>query len=329
MIGAIQSAVLGAGYAESGGLIAQPAAAPAIGGRFEGGYFTGVIWDTVCTATGERTLGTGEHTLTVPTGHLPFYAGQSVRIAPGPTNAGQVFMNGTVTARTGSSLTVDITSVTGSGTFSTWVVAARWKILVAPKSGGENSSIQYKTANTGAPEECFTLTNGVAATAAMVAANVAAGSVLYPAANWVRGVNAIGLAGYSDWYIPARDELELIWRYLKRISNANFVTGNRLDASAYTRDANLDDTVITYGTNRHSDPAGDAYTTDVPEQTSVIAFKSDGAEAMSASWYLSSTESNTSSEWIQNYSLTSPGRQSANDGKSASFSLRAVRRSIY
>ena len=284
----------------------------------------------MCAASGELAIGTGQRTLTIPAGILPFYYGQQIRIAPGPTNAGQVFMEGTVVTRDDTALTVNITSVTGSGTFSAWVVAARFKIILAPKSGGENASIQYKNANTAAPAECFTLTNGPAATAAMVAAD---SSTVYPLAHWAKSLNdsngGLGLAGYTDWYIPARDELELVWRNLKPVTNDNYTTADRPDADAYTRDANLDDLTQAHGTNRHSDPVGAAYTAGSPAQTSVAAFQTGGAEAMTfgSAYYWSSSEFSATGAWYQGYHTSGPGGQY--DGSKANgFRARAVRRSI-
>ena len=315
---------------QDGGLIDTPAAAPSFGAALEGGFYAGAIWDSVCAATGERTIGTGAHTFTVPSGWLPLYAGQAIRVAPGPTNTDQVFMAGTVTSRTNTSLVVDITSVTGSGTFSTWVIAARWKVIVAPKNGGENASVMYKNANSAAPAACFTLTNGPAATDAMIAADT---STVYPLAHWAKSLRELnsgeGLSGYTDWYIPARDELELLWRNLKPVTNNNYTTTDRYDAAAYTCDANLDDLAATHGANRNSDPAGDAYTASVPAQTAVTAFQSGGAEALTfgSVYYWSSSESSATNAWSQYYNTSDPGDQN-NFNKTIYGRARACRRSI-
>ena len=315
---------------QDGGLIDTPAAAPSFGAALEGGFYAGAIWDSVCAATGERTIGTGAHTFTVPSGWLPLYAGQAIRVAPGPTNTGQVFMEGTVTSRTNTSLVVEITSVVGSGSYSSWVIAARWKVIVAPKSGGENASVAYKNANTAAPAACFTLTNGPAATDAMIAADT---STVYPLAHWAKSLRELnggeGLSGYTDWYIPARDELELLWRNLKPVTNNNYVTANRYDAAAYTRDANLDDVAVTHGANRNSDPAGDAYTASVPAQTAVTAFHAGGAEALTfgLAYYWSSSESTATHVWLQYYTTSYPGIQT-NNAKTNPVRARACRRSI-
>jgi hypothetical protein len=311
-------------------LITAPDAPPSLGDALGGGYYAGAIWDTVTSASGELAIGLGEKVFTVPATPHDFYFGQELKIAPGPTNAGQVFMYGTVADRDETSLTVNITSIDGTGTFSAWVLAARYKIIVAPKSGGENASVMYKNANSAAPTACFTLTNGLAATDAMIAADT---STVYPLAHWAKALRELndgeGLSGYTDWYIPARDELELLWRNLKPVTNGNYTTQDRPNAAAYTIDANLDDALPHHGINRNSDPAGAAYTTSDPAQTSVAAFKTGGAEAMAfgSSYYWSSSEFSASDALYQDFYSSSPGRQYI-FSKSYSGRARAVRRLI-
>lgn len=322
-----------------GGMIDTPTAAPAIGSALEGGYFTGVIWDKMTTATHAGLNFTSlsvndEVTLTVASGYLPLYEDQTLRIAPSPTNTEQDFLAATVVSRAGTSLVVKITEITNPGStnsYTDFVIAARWKIVLAPKSGGENASVQYKNDNTAAPAECFTLTNGPEATAAMIAADT---STVYPLAHWAKSLNdsngGLGLAGYTDWYVPARDELELVWRNLKPVTNDNYITANRYDAAAYTRDANLDDVAVTHGANRNSDPAGDAYTATVPAQTAATAFQSGGAEALTfgSAYYWSSSESAATSAWAQDYTTSNPGFQDYYSKANYAHRARAVRRSI-
>ena len=312
-------------------LIDQPSAPPnAFGDPLEGGYYAGAIWDTVCTASSTHSVATGVITLTIPGNAYPFYFGQQLKIAPGPTNVSQHFMYGTVVTRSDTSLTVEITSVVGSGSYSAWVIAARYKVIVAPKSGGENAGVQYKNANSAAPAACFTLTNGPAATAAMIAAD---DSTVYPLAHWAKAINELndgeGLSGYTDWYIPARDELELIWRNLKPVTNNNYTTADRYDAAAYTKDANLDDVAATHGANRNSDPAGDAYTASVPGQTGVASFRSGGEEALTfgSAYYWSSSEASATNAWSQVYATSHPGRQYGGS-KANGYRALACRRSI-
>ncbi len=325
-------------------LVPRPAPAPAIGDTLEGGYYMGAAWDTVvpsATITLDMATVAVADKIVVPLpdeGPLygyytverwPFYPGQLVRLAP-ISNRTQVFIDATVLARTNSGLRVLVTSKIGStGSFSAWVIAARWKVILAPKTGGKSTiNLAYKTATTAAPAACITLTNGRAATAAMIAANTAAGSVIYPAADFVRGVNTAALSGYADWELPARDWLELMWRNLKPVTLDNNVA-TRPKTNIYIRDANTDDIANEgRGLNRHSIPAGAAYTTTNPAQTSLAPFQSGGAEA--PPWeisFWSSSEYSSTIAWLQAYSTSTPGRQGVAN-KSSSYRVRAVRRSI-
>jgi len=304
----------------------QPGPPPAIGEPLEGGFYTGTIWDTVCAATGETSVATGVKTLTVDSAFYPFYAGQEVRLAPA-NNTTQAFMAGIVVERNDTQITLNITSATGSGTFSSWVIAARWKIIVAPKAQGEHPGLAWKPANTSGPVQTQTLTNGPAATAAMAALNTA--SVQYPLAGWIANINATGgINGYTDWYIPARDELELIWRNLKPITNNN-VLSRSTAAIDYFRDANTDDSGFEInGENRHSDPIGAGYSTTVPAQTAVTAFRTGGAEFMEGANYWSSSEFSATHAWVQSYGTGAQISGNSPSTKNTSNRARAVRRSI-
>jgi hypothetical protein len=235
-------------------------------------------------------------------------------------------MIGTVTASNGTSLTVNVASVDGSGTLTDWSIMAKFRVIVAPKSSGENSSKQYKNSNDGTIAAAGTLTEGLKATLALVADG---NSTVYPAAHFC---NDLSIGGYSDWYLPARDELELIYRNLKPVTNNNYTTTDRPTGATpdYKNLGSLGDVANTHGLNNNSDPQGVAYTSGSPAQTSVAAFQSGGAEAMafgSTERYWSSTEYSTTGAWSPTYVTGSPGRQ-ANAGKSDSFYVRAVRRSI-
>jgi hypothetical protein len=234
-------------------------------------------------------------------------------------------MIGTVTGSNGTSLTVNVTSVDGSGTLTDWSIMAKFRVIVAPKSSGEDTGKQYKNANTGTIAAAGTLTEGLKATLALVADG---NSTVYPAAHFC---NDLSIGGYSDWYLPARDELELIWRNLKPVTDNNFTTTDRPTGATpdYKNLGSLGDVANTHGLNNNSDPQGVAYTTTVPGQTAVAAFQSGGAEEMTfgSNRYWSSTEYGTTTAWTQLYLTSFPGRQ-ANPGKNDSYYVRAVRRSI-
>lgn len=88
--------------------------------------------------------------------------------------------------------------------------------------------------------------------------------------------------GYNDWYIPARDELEIIYRQLKPTAEWNL---------AAFRD----------GENPGSVPPGHAYSFASPMQTGSKIFQSDGEEALAAGYYWSSTQSSLYAAWTQNF----------------------------
>lgn len=304
--------------------IATPTATPSIGASFEGGFYTGLIWNQVTQSSTSTTIGTGSKTFTVTDAAPLFYSGQAVEVRS-RANPSTARMKGTVTASVGTTLTVNVTSVDGSGTLTDWSIMAKYRVIVAPKSSGESSSKQYKNANTAAPSATGTLTEGKKATDAMVAADT---STVYPAAHYC---NDLTINSYSDWYLPARDELELIWRNLKPVTDSNYTSTNRPTGATpdYKNLGSLGDTANTHGLNNNSDPQGVAYTSGSPAQTSVAAFQSGGAEAMAfgSNYYWSSTEYSSSVAWLQSYDTSYPGAQ-LDTFKTSSTYVRAVRRSI-
>ncbi|MBS7350090.1 MAG: DUF1566 domain-containing protein, partial [Comamonas sp.] len=188
-----------------------------------------------------------------------------------------------------------------------------------------HAGIVLKNANTRLPTACRTLTEGCAATQAMRDADT---STVYPAAHWARNLN---IGGRTDWYIPARDELELCWRNLKPTTTANHVTANRPAAADlnYANNGSYGDTDNRHGTNNNSSPTGAAYTADVPGQTAATAFRTGGAEAyeFGSPYYWSSSEYSATYAWCQYWYSSNPGPQH-NVGKSSAYRVRAVRRSI-
>jgi hypothetical protein len=304
--------------------IATPTATPAIGGALEGGFHTGLIWNQVTQSATSTAIGTGSKTFTVTDSAPLFYSGQAVEVRS-RANPATARMIGTVTGSSGTTLTVNVTSVDGSGTLTDWSVMAKFRVIVAPKSSGENSSKLYKVANTGTIAAAGTLTEGLKATLALVADG---DSTVYPAAHFC---NDLSIGGYSDWYLPARDELELIYRNLKPVTDNNSTTGRSTGATPdYKNLGSLGDTSASHGVNNNSDPQGVAYTSGSPAQTSVAAFQSGGAEAMafgSTERYWASTEYSTANAWTQYYATNYFGSQLEN-AKASNYYVRAVRRSI-
>ena len=182
-------------------------------------------------------------------------------------------------------------------------------IIVAPKATGETAAM-WNTTNTAGPSGVQTLTNGPASTLAMFNA----GSTLYPAATYCHNLS---IGGFTDWYLPARDELEVVYRAFKPTSVTN--SAGARPATGFGGDG------LVSGTNANSIPAGAAYTTGSPAQTAVAKYITvSGTEAFTATDYWSSTELSATYAWgqyfgngIQNYS-----------GKANTVYVRAVRRLI-
>jgi hypothetical protein len=202
---------------------------------------------------------------------------------------------------------------------------ARYRVIVAPKSSGENASIAYKNATTAAPTACQTISEGRKATLAMVGADT---STVYPAAWWCYGLN---IGGRTDWYLPARDELELCWRNLKPTTDANYATADRGTGygASYATLGSYGDTSAAHGNNPNSAPAGAAYTAGVPSQTAATAFRTSGTEVFEygAAYYWSASEYSAANAWYQNWDSSLPGYQN-NHYKTNAYRVRAVRRSI-
>jgi hypothetical protein len=306
--------------------IPTPAPTPAnYGDPFEGGFYAGLFWNQIARSSSSKTLQTGTQTFTVPdmTTSPIVYEGQllEVRSRANPNNK----FIGTVTGAAGTTLTLNVSSIQGSGTFSDWSIMSRFRSINAPKASGEIASIALKNANTAFPTACQTLTEGWEATLAMVAAGDA---TEYPAAHAVR---AMVINGKDDWYIPARDQRELDWRNLKPVTDNNYVTANRPTAAAfnYANDGSYGDTANTHGVNNNSSPTGSDYTASVPAQTAATTFRTGGAEAFDfgSSYYWTSSEYDASHAWLQYWDSSAPGLQSSSGGSYA-LRLRAVRRSI-
>lgn len=132
-------------------------------------------------------------------------------------------------------------------------------LIVAPKSEGDHDDIAWNKSLKKVEGAQFYF-DGRANTQAMAEA----GS---KAAQWALGLK---INGHDDWYIPSRDELELVYRNLKPGKEENYT--------------------YRHGENPSSVPVGYPYTEDAPGQTEVEAFRSGGAEAMEEAWYWTSTQ---------------------------------------
>lgn len=168
-------------------------------------------------------------------------------------------------------------------------------LIVGPVASAENASKQWKNANT-ATTGADSVIDGPQNTADMVADGNA---TVYPAAHFC---NDLVIGGFSDWYMPAKNELEVCYYNLKPTTTNNN-TGS--------------------GTNTNAVPSrGSNYTSGTPAQTSATDFQSTGTEDFAAAYYWSSTEHSATNAWLQYFNN---GYQ-VNTNKNYSDRVRAVRR---
>jgi hypothetical protein len=168
-------------------------------------------------------------------------------------------------------------------------------LVVAPYATGQ-SNLQWKTsasATTGTQSDIDGPTNSN---------NM--NNASHPAAQFCKGLT---IGGYSDWYMPARNELEVQYYFLKPTAVNNKTT---------------------FGSNPNAvspQPVSTNYTLESPAQTSATNFQSGGAEAFDAATYWSSTEnpSITYTAFRKNF-YYGGGEYFAN--KSGARRVRAVRR---
>jgi hypothetical protein len=175
-------------------------------------------------------------------------------------------------------------------------------LIVAPRATGASgsnytltTSYQWKTLPTTTTNTTSTF-DGAANTAAMVTAGIND----HPAAKFCVDLS---IGGYSDWYLPARYELDIAYYNLKPTTENN---------------------TTSFGINPYSVPERTAnYTAGDPAQTSVTAFKNTGSEPFTAVFHWSSTESSSTDAWELTFSN---GTQFDFFGKDFPRSVRAFRK---
>jgi uncharacterized protein with NRDE domain len=169
---------------------------------------------------------------------------------------------------------------------------ADYNLVIGPVASAQNTNIKFKTSRTDDPGATSVI-DGPANSTAMNDAS-------HPAAQFCKAVTT---GGNSDWYMPAKNELEVCYYNLKPTTNTN-------DTSS--------------GINANAVPArASNYTAGNPAQTSAAIFvTSTGAEAFVNSHYWNSTQNGA----------TTANRQYFNTGnqdttyKNYYSRVRAVRR---
>ena len=174
---------------------------------------------------------------------------------------------------------------------------ATHNLVIGPVASAENSSRYYKNANSATPG-AESVIDGVQNTADMVADGNA---TIYPAAHFC---NDLVIGGFSDWYMPAKNELDVCYYNLKPTTTSNITSAGANTNAVPSRASNN-----TGGT---------------PAQTSATDFRDTGAEDFATTFYWSSTEntSNTAASFAQNFL---DGNQISYD-KASLRRVRAIRR---
>lgn len=102
------------------------------------------------------------------------------------------------------------------------VFSSVYALFLAPKSTGQNNSVQWKTSNT-ATTNTQNMDDGYANLQAMVTAGIAQ----HPMGNWCRNLT---IGGHTDWYPPSFNELDRIYTNRNSIVGADAID---VDASYY------------------------------------------------------------------------------------------------
>jgi hypothetical protein len=171
---------------------------------------------------------------------------------------------------------------------------ADYNLVIGPKASAQSgSTLQFKTSNTDDPGAVSRIT-GPANSASM-------DNAAHPAAQFCEGLT---IGGFSDWYWPAVNEMEICYFNLKPSTSNN---------------------AVGQGDNSNSVPSRSLiyYTSGNPAQTSATIFRTGNAEAFNVDYYWSSTQSTATQGWIESFYN---GQQIYSYQKTNSWKVRAARR---
>jgi hypothetical protein len=147
---------------------------------------------------------------------------------------------------------------------------ADYNLVIAPKSSGENSSKQWKTTNSS--------TSGTSSVIDGPTNSSNMNNASHPAAQFCEGLT---IGSFSDWYLPAKNELEVCYFNLKPTTTSNNTAS---------------------GTNTNAVPSrGSNYTAGTPSQTAATDFQTGNTEAFASTVYFSSTETSTITAFDHNF----------------------------
>ena len=177
-------------------------------------------------------------------------------------------------AGAGTAAVPEIGAAYGGGFFAGQVSTAGtgvadYNLVVGPAASAQTVDLAWKTTNT------TTAGTGSVINGSTNSSNM--NNASHPSAQFCEAVSA---GGFTDWYMPAKNELEVCYYNLKPATTANS-TGSGINANAVPARASN-------------------YTSGNPARTSVAAFQSGGAEAFdSTRQYWASSEYSAVYAWKQ------------------------------
>lgn len=242
--------------------------------------------------------------ITVPEGFLAVATTYHVRARHKGTAYGYGAWGASTSFTTAASFVPTVPGTPFAGGYyvgRTVISGEEYALVVAPKAQGEIN--QYNWKNT---------SSSTLAAASVIdgRANTLAMDSNHPAASFCKGL-AIG--GFTDWYLPARDELELMYRNLKpnATNNATFTrdgTGwqQGLDdglAGLSGTDVAVPNDGLAMGFNANTLPTSGGYTAVAPVMTASALFQAGGSESLPTVCWASTYHQAGSGEWawVQNF----------------------------
>ena len=257
-----------------------------------GGAITGYVVQAIKTSDGSTTSASGASSPISVTG----LAGTAYTFKVFATNA---YGPSPLSAASNSATPLVIGAALGGGFLAGQISTAGnsiadYNLVIGPVASAQ-AIRQWKTSNT--------TTAGTTSDIDGPANSTAMNNASHPAAQFCEGLT---IGGFSDWYMPAKNELEVCYYNLKPTTTSNN-TGSGINANAVPARASN-------------------YTAGTPAQTSATDFKDTGAEDFVLTEnYWASTEYSALFGWIQFFGT---GEQS-NDYKNNAYSsvrVRAIRR---
>jgi hypothetical protein len=192
----------------------------------------------------------------------------------------------------------------------------------SPASGLPTGDLEWDTQDRGGEAGCFTRWNGLEATNVIIAKN----DTSYEVHDFIEAVRsqypAATTPGGSEWYLPAMDELELLYRNFK----PNNADNDTRDSPRNFPGSNPS------GKNLSSVPEGFNYENNprIPDVTFLDLFKEGNAQAIDLDRYWSTTDADEGGRaWLQRFTFSgAEGLQAAATKDNASVSVRPVRRVV-